>query len=1086
MSKDFQEELVSYVFSRMVGTHENDKLVNAQVVDPSKTFILGCLAAKRTDKDDDDSPTSQDHERASIRARRMRVSILVSDEEIKKSGQISFTASGNVFYKVNLNDVDSKAWKQVGFSFSGSFSLKDFVDNGWLFENDLDFSELIDQVNQDPKVDIKLPNETWKASFDLSAKPFSTDATGRRLKILRFNFTNTASEWPKRGKKFEHTLFNCKLEVDIGDIPMIEFRDEYDYEGYQQKYYYDFRTINCQAFWLNEEKTRFSTRHYDVFQQPNIKPVEQLEGIDVSFSTLSKDGFIGELERVLNAMRERGVEYSSMISLPITSDFQPRDGNREVSWAERRANIEHFKEITNLFEHGIEILRDDENTRISFMKMNEAFNRYYLSRDIYDASWHLFQIVFIVVGLRSIVKKEDLEVVDVLHVGTGGGKSEAYFGLVVLALFFERIQGKEDGVTAIVKFPLRMLSIQQLERLAGIIIFAEEIRKGNIEIFGGKEFSLGYFVGNQTIDFPGTYSELRGKLYKDAEFKDLIQPAPESMIISRCPLCSSVDRGTIRQVDDPQGKRILQICDKDRSHKFFIYLSDRELFRYRPSVIVSTVDKWAALSQQRRARALLGAKGSMCPHGHGFIPSGDQCEDKKEEGICEEIGRTEDTSDGPILSIQDEMHLLREGFGAISSHFEGLIEEIVKENSSGRKLKHITMSATLNGTENQIHELYNKKAIILPGSSPEGYGSSRDFFYIKLPGEKRLIYGLKPNLRDNHYASLRTLRHIYEFLYDAQKRFSENKSQFLTEYGMETDDDAIHEFKKHLIPLTYHLKVQDAEDMDRFSDTVINDYLTSKGYLKGTVLTGGRGLDELKDILNKVGDIVQNYNIDEQIKPSATYSPLFATSVVSHGVDLEELNLMVFQGIPYSTAEYIQALSRVGRKFRGIVLLWFYPNRVRDDSFFRNFRRYHDSLDHEVKPVPINRTARLGTMQTINSMFCAGILQYISEIEGKPLYHKKDIEDVVRSNPILKQSLVNFIRNVYGKPVEINIEEEVEARLRQIALDTDCKENEFFPNILVNSGNHFYKNQSGMRGIQKQLILKPSDRAQINKFQRRD
>ena len=156
---------------------------------------------------------------------------------------------------------------------------------------------------------------------------------------------------------------------------------------------------------------------------------------------------------------------------------------------------------------------------------------------------------------------------------------------------------------------------------------------------------------------------------------------------------------------------------------------------------------------------------------------------------------------------------------------------------------------------------------------------------------------------------------------------------------------------------------------------------------------------------------------------------------------------------------------------------------IERNSFFRNFKRYHDSLDHEVKPVPINRTARLGTMQTINSMFCAGILQYISELEGKPLFHKSDIALL---NPTRRQLLVEFITRVYGKPIEISIEEEVEKRFNQIIRDTDSKDNDFFPNVLVNSGNHFYRNQSGMRGIQKQIILNANDPASIKKLCRGD
>jgi hypothetical protein len=177
---------------------------------------------------------------------------------------------------------------------------------------------------------------------------------------------------------------------------------------------------------------------------------------------------------------------------------------------------------------------------------------------------------------------------------------------------------------------------------------------------------------------------------------------------------------------------------------------------------------------------------------------------------------------------------------------------------------------------------------------------------------------------------------------------------------------------------------------------------------------------------------------------------------------------MIFQGLPYSTSEYIQALSRVGRKNLGIVLLWFYPNRVRDDSFYRNFDRYHNSLDHEVRPIPINRSSRLGLQQTINSMFCAGIMNYLSNKKGRPIYLKSQVSELTLKD---REELVEFISKTYGKSgLDLNIHDEVEKRINQI-INGNAKEKEFFPNILTRSGETFFRNQSGMRGIQKQLVL---------------
>ena len=118
-----------------------------------------------------------------------------------------------------------------------------------------------------------------------------------------------------------------------------------------------------------------------------------------------------------------------------------------------------------------------------------------------------------------------------------------------------------------------MLSIQQLERLSSIIIYAEKIRNENGQKFPGSEFSLGYYVGSADDDFPDYYYKQKKKLYEAGDFKKVTVPAPPSKIISRCPLCHDQDRGVVRLVDDVKKQRVLHVCDKDPSHVFFIYLS---------------------------------------------------------------------------------------------------------------------------------------------------------------------------------------------------------------------------------------------------------------------------------------------------------------------------------------------------------------------------------------------------------------------------------------------------------------------------------------------------------------------------------
>ena len=66
---------------------------------------------------------------------------------------------------------------------------------------------------------------------------------------------------------------------------------------------------------------------------------------------------------------------------------------------------------------------------------------------------------------------------DVLWFPTGGGKSEAFLGLVAVALFYDRLRGKSLGTSALIRFPLRMLSVQQLDRVLRLITACERVRR---------------------------------------------------------------------------------------------------------------------------------------------------------------------------------------------------------------------------------------------------------------------------------------------------------------------------------------------------------------------------------------------------------------------------------------------------------------------------------------------------------------------------------------------------------------------------------------------------------------------------------
>jgi ATP-dependent helicase YprA (DUF1998 family) len=76
---------------------------------------------------------------------------------------------------------------------------------------------------------------------------------------------------------------------------------------------------------------------------------------------------------------------------------------------------------------------------------------------------------------------------------------------------------------------------------------------------------------------------------------------------------------------------------------------------------------------------------------------------------------------------------------------------------------------------------------------------------------------------------------------------------------------------------------------------------------------------------------------------------ILATNMISVGVDIDRLGLMVVMGQPQATSEYIQATSRVGRKWPGLVVVLFNSSRSRDRSHYEAFPAYHAALYRQVE-----------------------------------------------------------------------------------------------------------------------------------------
>src|SRR5262249_44725371 len=150
-------------------------------------------------------------------------------------------------------------------------------------------------------------------------------------------------------------------------------------------------------------------------------------------------------------------------------------------------------------KRGVALLKNPAYPHVlrAFCLMNESIRM----ANTAHHRWHLFQIAFIVSLLPELASREYPELkseedgrVDLLWFAAGGGKTEAFLGVILWQAFFDRLRGKRFGNTAFVRFPLRLLTFQQLQRLSRTLAFADTVR--HHAGLKGARFSMGYLVGS--------------------------------------------------------------------------------------------------------------------------------------------------------------------------------------------------------------------------------------------------------------------------------------------------------------------------------------------------------------------------------------------------------------------------------------------------------------------------------------------------------------------------------------------------------------------------------------------------------------
>ena len=792
------------------------------------------------------------------------------------------------------------------------------------------------------------------------------------------------------------TLFNSGLNIQLNnakfdDIIMDYFLDDYKYDRTQKAV-----GTNC-TIRYNEEESMVITEHLPTYTQYRYVTNDRLA---VKFESLIEDPIkeLEHIENLMNAELEKWKKHRDSIASSLTEQ-----GKQKIE-----KEINEFKLEILRFKKGIDVIRNYPIVHKSFVHMNKTFKNVNAKYN----TWRLFQIVFIVSILPDIVAcdenlmtddekaKTSLESMALLYFPTGGGKTEAFLGALVFNLFFDRYRGKECGVTSILRYPLRLLSVQQVQRLANMLAQAELIRRDIPEIAHTEEFSLGYFVGDGNTPNKITSSDIDRYRIWTQEQKD------ENRVIDICPFCK---QKTVHLDFDANSHRLIHFCDNPDcpSGKVLpLYIVDTEIYRYLPSAIISTVDKLAIMGNNKNFRAVLSGATQKCPV-HGYTTTNKCVEYNVCKVECQDFVDVNMYDPAPTLLIQDELHLINESLGAYASHYESFMHYFIKNHSpSKRGVKIIGATATISSYESQVYHLYRKNAIRFPVASP--YGDKNFYAYTDYTDVQRLIMGYSPYGK----AIINSVVYSLKYMRLVVHKYLKNPDLILQIPGIDitTKDEALKVLEDYWILLEYNNVKRDSNNVEGALETPINVELAAEGVIpfQTRKMTGD---ESFQDVRNVLAEVENSKNVFEGV------NLISATSMISHGVDADRFNIMFFYGIPGNMAEYIQAYSRTGRRYSSIVIDIMRPSRETDQSYLKNFNKIHEFKDIMVEAVAINRWATKAIDHTLPGIFTSVLLnKYDEELQYTvgSLFFMKNIKKAINTQQITADEMKEILYESYG------------------------------------------------------------------------
>lgn len=615
-------------------------------------------------------------------------------------------------------------------------------------------------------------------------------------------------------------------------------------------------------------------------------------------------------------------------------------------------------------EQGIELLSDSqclEAFQIANRAMAAAARRRMgvmqgVPENAIQPKWRPFQLAFLLMNLKGIADPTDVdrEVVDLLFFPTGGGKTEAYLGLAAFTLILRRLRDPSigsAGLSVLMRYTLRLLTLDQLSRASTLICALELERQEDVDKLGEWPFEIGLWVGKAAT--PNVMGQ-KGDTYRESARAKTIafqndDRKPSPIPLEDCPWCGTkfTNRSfrLLPNSDSPIDLRVTCVnrdCKFSRDNPLPILGVDEPIYRRLPCFMIATVDKFAAMPWT-------GEVGS-------FFGRVQRYDDQGFYGPCHTgFGHPlpKNRLPPPDLVIQDELHLISGPLGTLVGLYETALDELCTVGNGDHRVrpKIIVSTATVRRAETQVRALFSRRMTdIFPPPGPD----RRDSFFAEThPPERsnaRLYLGIAAQGRSPKVVMLR----VYLALLAAAQKW-------YTKLGPKRTPS--NPADPYMTLLGYFNSLRELGGARRLIEDEVRNRLS--GYATRKRVGETEGLFVNRTISYEPVELTSREstaNVSEaKRKLSRSFSDkdradvAIATNMISVGLDIVRLGLMVMFGQPKTSAEYIQATSRVGRDFDrpGMVVTILNIHKPRDRSHYERFAAYHESFYRSVEATSV-------------------------------------------------------------------------------------------------------------------------------------